>query len=86
MKKLFSFLKSYYKETIVMILCVFIQGFGTLYIPTLTADIVDNGILQRDLDYIWKIGTLMILVALTIMSFFHLWYLSFFKNFCLSRP
>lgn len=69
MKKLFSFLKSYYKETIVMILCVFIQGFGTLYIPTLTADIVDNGILQGDLDYIWKIGTLMILVALTIMSF-----------------
>jgi len=52
-----------------MILCVFMQGFGTLYIPTLTADIVDNGILQGDLGYIWKIGTLMIIVALAIMSF-----------------
>jgi ATP-binding cassette subfamily B multidrug efflux pump len=69
MRKIFSFLKPYYKQTIAMILCLFIQGFGTLYIPTLTADIVDNGIIQGNLDYIWKIGTLMIIVALIIMSF-----------------
>lgn len=63
MIKLLVFLAPYKKRTILMLVFLFIQVFGTLYIPTLTADIVDNGILKGDLNYIWRIGGIMVLVA-----------------------
>jgi ATP-binding cassette subfamily B protein len=61
--KIFSFLRPYRNLVILMLVFLFVQVFGMLYIPTLTADIVDNGIIQGDLNHIWNIGTLMILVA-----------------------
>lgn len=63
MSKLLSYLKPYKKRTFIMLICLFIQVLGTLYIPTLTADIVDNGIIKGNLDYIWRIGGMMVLVA-----------------------
>ena len=39
-----------------MLLLLFLQVLGTLYIPTLTADIVNNGIVAGDLDRIWRTG------------------------------
>lgn len=63
MGKLLPFLKPYKKQIGLMLLLLFAQVMGTLYIPTLTASIVNNGIVAGDLDYVWKIGGFMLLVA-----------------------
>lgn len=42
---------------------VFLQTLADLYLPTLMADIVDYGIVNGDIPYIWKIGGIMLLVA-----------------------
>jgi ATP-binding cassette subfamily B multidrug efflux pump len=43
---------------------VFGQSFANLYLPTLLADIVNNGIVKGDTNYIWTTGGQMLLVAL----------------------
>ncbi len=42
---------------------MFGQAYTDLYLPRLMADIIDNGVVKGDTDYIWKIGGLMLLVA-----------------------
>ena len=37
---------------------------ATLYLPSLNADIIDNGVATGDTDYIWRVGGLMLLVAM----------------------
>ena len=63
MGKLLPFLKPYKKQIALMLLLLFAQVMGTLYIPTLTASIVNNGIVAGNLSYVWKIGGFMLLVA-----------------------
>ena len=52
-----------------MIGLLFIQVMGTLYIPTLTADIVNNGIVAGDLEHVWKTGGIMLLTAVATAAF-----------------
>ncbi|MGS2333101.1 ABC transporter ATP-binding protein, partial [Clostridioides difficile] len=63
MKKLIHFLKPYRVLIVVVLIFTFLQTLGTLYIPTLTANIVNNGIVKGDIDYIVKTGLMMIIVA-----------------------
>jgi len=58
MLKLMVFLKPYKKWTVFMFLLLFIQVLGTLYIPTLTAGIVNSGIVAGDLNYVRETGVL----------------------------
>lgn len=37
---------------------------ATLYLPDLNADIINNGVAQADVPYIWRVGRTMLLVAL----------------------
>ena len=69
MRNLIKFLSRYKGRIAIMLLLLFIQVVGTLYIPTLTADIVNNGIAAGDLDYVWKTGRLMLIVALLTAVF-----------------
>ncbi|HIU76698.1 MAG TPA: ABC transporter ATP-binding protein, partial [Candidatus Pelethocola excrementipullorum] len=64
MLKLIKFISPYKKGAIAMMICSFLQVLGTLYIPTLTADIVNNGIVTGDLDNVMKTGGWMLLVAI----------------------
>lgn len=43
---------------------VFLQALSDLYLPTLMADIVNNGIVKGDTNYIWHTGAFMLLVAI----------------------
>lgn len=63
MTKLLHFLFPYKKQVLLMLFLLFMQMLGTLYIPTLTASIVNNGIVTGNLDYVWKTGGIMLLVA-----------------------
>lgn len=69
MGKLIKFLSPYKGHTFLMLLLLFIQVIGTLYIPTLTADIVNNGIVAGNLDYVWSTGGFMLMIAVLTATF-----------------
>ncbi len=46
------------------VLFMIIRTVGELYLPTLTADIIDNGVANGDIPYILKMGMYMIIVSL----------------------
>ncbi|MGE6629791.1 ABC transporter ATP-binding protein [Bacillus sp. NPDC077027] len=60
MKSILSFLKPYRLSVFFIVVLTFISSMLQLYLPTLTADIVDVGIVQGDIGYIWKVGGWMI--------------------------
>ena len=47
-----------------MVLFQFVQTLATLYLPTLNADIIDNGVVKGDTAYIMRTGGLMLAVTL----------------------
>jgi ATP-binding cassette subfamily B protein len=63
MFKLYRNLKPFAFSAAAVVLLVFLQTLSELYLPTLMADIVDTGIVKGDIDYIIRIGGLMLLVA-----------------------
>lgn len=46
------------------LLFLVIQVITNLWLPTVTADIINKGIAQRDMHYIWMMGGVMLVVAL----------------------
>jgi ATP-binding cassette subfamily B multidrug efflux pump len=62
--KLFRFLRPYRWELFWVILLLFAQSIAELSLPTLMADVVNNGMMKGDTGYIWKYGVYMLLVAL----------------------
>ncbi|MFT4211310.1 MAG: ABC transporter ATP-binding protein [Microbacterium sp.] len=40
------------------------QSLASLWLPTLNADIIDNGVITGDIGYIWRTGLVMLLVSL----------------------
>ncbi|MBZ9606651.1 ABC transporter ATP-binding protein/permease [Clostridium estertheticum] len=79
MIKLFRFLKEYTLQIVLIVILIFTQVLANLYLPTLMADIVDKGIVHKDvvqtisflgfsgtykgIDYIIRIGGLMLLIS-----------------------
>jgi ATP-binding cassette, subfamily B, multidrug efflux pump len=47
---------------------VLLQSIGNLYLPTLNADIINNGVLKGDTSYILRTGAIMLGVALLITA------------------
>lgn len=64
MLKLSKYLLPYKARLSVMLIMLFLQVLGTLYLPTLTAEIVNNGIVKGDIRFVWRTGGIMLGVAL----------------------
>jgi len=64
MLKLFRQLKPFRIAIVWVFVLVFLQSLANLYLPTLMADIVNNGIVKGDTNYILKVGGVMLLVTL----------------------
>ncbi|GAB6927665.1 ABC transporter ATP-binding protein [Paenibacillus sp. JCM 10914] len=64
MLQLFRYMKPYKTAVFFVLLFTFFQCLSELYLPTLMADIVDVGIVEGDIPYIWTVGGFMLLVAL----------------------
>jgi ATP-binding cassette subfamily B protein len=47
-----------------VIILQFLQTMATLYLPTLNADIIDDGVVTGDTAYIWRLGGIMVAVTL----------------------
>lgn len=64
MLKIFRFLKPWRRSIAVLLALVFFQVLSDLLLPTLMADIIDNGVMRGDTDYILRIGSFMLLITL----------------------
>ncbi|MFC6457267.1 ABC transporter ATP-binding protein [Paenibacillus vulneris] len=58
-----GFLQPYRWPAAAVLVLIFLQSLSDLYLPTLMADIVDKGIVEGDIPYIFRIGGFMLLVA-----------------------
>ena len=52
---------------LVVLLLLLAQSIGNLYLPTLQADIINNGVVPGDTNYILRVGGFMLLVTLGLM-------------------
>lgn len=59
-----TYLRPYKKPITVQVLLQFVQTCATLYLPTLNAHIIDNGVVKGDTGYILSFGALMIGISL----------------------
>src|SRR6202140_333217 len=60
-----GYLRPYAFEVTVVVILLLIQSIANLYLPNLTADIINNGVAKGDIGYIWRIGGVML--ALTVV-------------------
>lgn len=63
MVKLIRYLRPYTVGILIMLITLFLQVLGTLYIPTLTAEIVNKGIIAGDVTFVQKTGSIMLAAA-----------------------
>ncbi len=63
LRKLLRYLAPYKIPIIFIFALVFIQSLSELFLPTLMSDIIDKGVINQNIPYIWEIGGLMLLVA-----------------------
>lgn len=64
MFKVLSYLRPFWGAIVIILVLLLFQAFSQLYLPTLMADIVDNGIINGDTALIMRVGGIMLLVAL----------------------
>ena len=64
MLRLFRFLKPYGWNIFGVVSFLFGQSIGNLFLPTLMADIVNNGMIPGDIGYILRFGVYMVFVAI----------------------
>lgn len=64
MFKLMRFLKPYWWQVALLLIFMAVQVWTTLQLPSLMADIINNGIVAGNVEYIWGVGVQMMLLAL----------------------
>ena len=64
-----DFLRPYRKRLLVVLALTTVQTMCVLFLPTLNADIIDNGVITGDTDYIWRVGGIMLAVTLVQVVF-----------------
>jgi ATP-binding cassette subfamily B protein len=63
-KLLRAHLRPYKRPLILVVLLQLVQTLAGLYLPTLNADIIDDGVVKGDIGYILQLGGVMIAVSL----------------------
>jgi ATP-binding cassette subfamily B protein len=58
-----TYLAPYRAQIAVALVLLLIGALGNLYLPDLNADIIDNGVVTGDTDYILRVGALMLVVT-----------------------
>jgi len=58
-----TFLRPYAWQLSLIVALLTIQAVGSLYLPDLNADIVNEGVVKGDIGYIWRTGGLMLGIA-----------------------
>ena len=72
-----KYLRPYQSLVIGIFILLLVQSIANLYLPSLNADLINNGVTKGNLGYIWRIGLIMLgCAALTMASSILLAYLS----------
>src|ERR1022692_2752040 len=56
----------YAAQVSLVVVLLVAQALASLYLPNLTADIINNGIVKGDIHYIWVTGALMLAITLVV--------------------
>ncbi|MBS7526568.1 ABC transporter ATP-binding protein [Fusibacter paucivorans] len=62
-RKLLASVREYKKDMILAPVYVTLESVLEIIIPTLMAFLIDNGITQKDMTYVWKIGLILVVCA-----------------------
>jgi ATP-binding cassette subfamily B protein len=65
---LIKFLKPYGKQIILAIVFLLLQVMSNLYLPSLNADIINNGVAKGNINYIVNTGSFMLVVTLLLVA------------------
>lgn len=60
MKRIFKYLKPYKRQALIVVILTTIQSISQLYLPNLMSDIVDQGVIGKDIGLIIEIGLIML--------------------------
>ena len=66
LRLLVTFLRPYKGPVALVVVLVLAQSIANLYLPNLNADIINNGVVKGDIGYIWRIGGLMLALAVVV--------------------
>jgi ATP-binding cassette subfamily B protein len=70
LKELLSTVLAKYKRYIWLVVAFqAVQSIAGLYLPTVNADIIDNGVIKNDVPYIWQMGGIMLGVTIVQITF-----------------
>jgi ATP-binding cassette, subfamily B, multidrug efflux pump len=61
-----TYLRPYAARLAVVMALLLVQAIGNLYLPDLQGDIINNGVVKGDNDYILRVGGVMLLVTLVL--------------------
>ncbi len=65
---LVRYLRPYRSQLLIVLALLTVQAIGSLYLPNLYADIINNGVSKGDTNYIVRTGGLMLCVALLLAA------------------
>ncbi len=65
---LMNYLRPYRALVIWISLLLLVQSIASLYLPSLNADLINNGVAKGDITYIWKTGLVMLAVSALVMG------------------
>lgn len=68
MKQLLRYYRPYIPAIIVIIAALFGQAMSELALPGYMSDIINFGIIKGDMSYIYKTGTIMILISIAVVA------------------
>ena len=63
MRKVLKYLKPYRTAAILTVLLVLLHSLSQLILPSMMADIINEGITRGELSYIWRVGTIMLAIS-----------------------
>jgi len=63
---LVTYLRPYAAAVMLVVSLLLIQSIANLYLPNLNADIINNGVIKGDVGYIWRIGAIMLALAVVV--------------------
>src|SRR5947208_5743052 len=59
-------LRPYRRDVVLVLLLLLGVAVSNLYLPNLTADIINNGVVKGDVSYIWRTGGVMLAITLVV--------------------
>ena len=61
-----TYLRPYAAQLAAVLLLLLVGAIGNLYLPDLNGDIINNGVVKGDTDYIVRVGAFMLLITVIV--------------------